>query len=130
MPKKRNVELTKPDYVTRDMLAALRDELEDLFDTSNATIDRAERALQDDTSDICAEFENIQIRLAALESSVQKMRGLLGLKHVPRRKLTEPVPWSYFHVWIARINAAAGAARARSEVPVGSRSGRKEATFN
>lgn len=41
-----------------------------------------------------------------MQIAVREVRGLLGMTELPphARVLSEPVPWSYFHVWIARIN--------------------------
>ena len=41
-----------------------------------------------------------------MQIAVREVRGLLGITELSphARVLGEPVPWSYFHVWIARIN--------------------------
>jgi hypothetical protein len=107
MAKKRNlpIPMKPPEYVTREMLANLRDELEEYFVQTQETMHRAEKFLsrRDRVRD---ELDKVLARVDAMERSVNNMLGLLSLKQIPRHTsaLHEPVTWSYFHSWIARIN--------------------------
>jgi hypothetical protein len=47
---------------------------------------------------------NVQT-LDEVKTALRDIRLMLGLETSQNaRVLSEPVPWSYFHVWIARIN--------------------------
>ena len=96
----------KVEYVTRDMLSRLRDEIEDIMDQANAATDRAERELRQRNKFI-DNFYKIEARFEAIEKSVQDMKGLMGLDHIPSHAsvLNQSVTWSYFHSWISQINA-------------------------
>ena len=96
---------TTVEYVTRDMLADLRDEIEEVLDKSNATLMRVEKELQR-RDRILSAFHKAESRVEAMEKTVRDVKGLLGIERIPPYSpaLHEPVSWSYFHVWIARIN--------------------------
>jgi hypothetical protein len=90
------------EYVTREMLTRLRDEIENLLDGNTAALDRAERELRHRDGSL----RRAEERVEEIGRTVHDIRGLLGLEHIPRHRsaLHEPVTWSYFHVWIARIS--------------------------
>jgi hypothetical protein len=94
------------EYVTRDMLADLRDEIEEHFNRSSAAIERSERELRQSNKFI-DNFYRIEARFEAAEKSVKEMKGLMGLENIPRHSpaLHGPVTWAYFHSWISQINA-------------------------
>jgi len=103
---KRRKPRPKVEYVTRDMLADLRDEIEDILSDSKATTERTLETLKRRNNYI-ESFHKIEARFEAAEKSVKEMKGLMGLENIPRhsRVLHEPVTWAYFHSWISQINA-------------------------
>jgi hypothetical protein len=85
--------LLPQNYVKRGELVEVRDEI---FQYVIARTSGAHDAEQ-----------NTEREIKKLQIAVREMRGLLGINvSLPphARVLGEPVPWSYFHVWIARIN--------------------------
>lgn len=73
------------------MLANLRDEIESLLQGCTRELQRA--AIDS------KKVENIS-------ASMYRIECALGMHHRPELSVhSEPVPWSYFHTWIERINA-------------------------
>jgi hypothetical protein len=101
-------------YVTRAMLAKLRDEIEDLLTRCEHEISAAreynkkiEEMWHRSTRHIETEGGNNRRAIEQMEIKVRRVLHLLGLEQSSSNApagLGEPVPWSYFHVWIARIN--------------------------
>lgn len=90
------------EYVTREMLADLRDEIEDVLENARKACSEATRARR-------YNYERGKNEaMKTLRADVDEMRLVLGLDKSKRvcdpAVLSEPISWSYFHAWIARIN--------------------------
>lgn len=101
--KRSKLPTKRPEYVTREMLADLHDEIEHLLDQSTRTIARAERELERRYHLL----EKLEARMEQIEKAVTETLGLLGTAPPPPRESRawhKAVTWSYFHSWVARIN--------------------------
>jgi hypothetical protein len=84
-------------FLTREKLTPLRDELEHLM---NQYVKRSE-AIQYKIEHL------IEDKDSATKREVRDIKHVLGLDMATPRYATalqQPVTWSYFHVWISRIN--------------------------
>jgi hypothetical protein len=113
--RKRKVARKRPEYVTREMLADLRDEIEDVLEgarqsTSYATdaLDRYRLSLPaakrlDLAHDRCKQLEKT---ISQLEIELRRVRLIIGPEETEPNapELAERVTWSYFHSWIRQIN--------------------------
>ena len=80
-------------YVTRDQLADLRDEIENL-------ILRATQQVTEATNRADADKKLIR----DMQSSLRNMQHVLDLNPDPHAPvMTGQISWSYFHVWISRV---------------------------
>lgn len=93
----------KPEFVTREMLADLRDEIEIVLENARKSCEAATRSVKRQWN----EQSQIEREVESMRKDVAAMRVVLGLDTGDPHpsKLGERVTWSYFHVWIARINA-------------------------
>jgi hypothetical protein len=82
------------EYVRRDQLGDLRDELEELV--SGYT--RRAEAMHQKIEEFLSENET--------HRSIRDIKRVLGLADAPQHAsvMHERVSWAYFHVWIGRIN--------------------------
>ena len=99
---KRKTPALTPDVVTRDMLADLRDEIEDLLRRcENEIVNTRERVTR-----LRKAYDENNRALEVMNRQLDDVKTVLGFDQSDPNApvLSEPVPWSYFHVWIARIN--------------------------
>src|SRR5262245_26035816 len=89
-------------FVTREMLADLRDEIEEVLDAARKACEETTKAREHAIDWDRKEYQTT----LALRTRVQRLETVLGLDlSTPHlHALAEPVTWSYFHVWIARMN--------------------------
>jgi hypothetical protein len=94
-------------YLKREELAPLRDELEDMVSDylQDAQIqNRAVKRSLDATSRQRLDFHKQQ---EEIQRTIRDIKCVLGLEDCPPHTSVlheQHVSWSYFHVWIARIN--------------------------
>jgi hypothetical protein len=90
-------------YITREDLADLRDEIEEVLERAQQTTFLAERR----SDSLLKEYDKMQRTEEKLLRNFNTMRAVFDLdKNPPPRNMrAEQVTWSYFHSWISRINA-------------------------
>jgi hypothetical protein len=108
------IPMRKLQYITRDQLADLRDEIEDWYRETQRLVAQCDRSIKH-FSERKSTNDN---RIEALARDLRKMQQLLGLEPCPQDVGGEHVAWSYFHVWIARINKRLDELELRLNKPV------------
>jgi vacuolar-type H+-ATPase subunit H len=126
MKRARKRPIKKIEYVTREMLADLRDEIEHVLEDARKEVERARKLAERINKQMIEEStkwekhvlndnkrpdrlmetykEHMKI-IQKLQRDVSVMQVMLGLDRRPELAVhSEPVRSSYFHVWIARIN--------------------------
>ena len=111
-PKSKAVAVV-PQYVTREMLADLRDEIEDVVEVARIACEQASKQVDKANKwpeemlfarrKLLDAYDDLNHRLEEFKLDLKRIQAVLGLD-INRHTVFQPVTWSYFHVWISRIN--------------------------